>query len=230
MRTLRDYANDVGQNGEGGMLDECIRRIGISDGLAVEFGAGDDLSLLNTLHLSLRGGGWRVILLEADRAKCDALSVVELTRPSVATLPVAVTVDNINDQVPRSADLVVIDVDGLDLELFKAMESRPAIVMVEHHPMIPPHVSWYGGQDLGASALALVEVANAKSYALVGATSCNLIFVEAEHYRHFVDLENRLVLIFDPTHLTFAVSNVVNGDYTMMGTWPFGRGVEKGWE
>jgi hypothetical protein len=220
MNDLGDYADICGQWGEGGMIAECLRRCGVTPHYAVEFGAGDDIDLLNTLALA--EAGVECLWIEADPGRYLNLVVFAERFPNVrvSCAHVGQIDDFLHDAEP---DVMSIDVDGEDYAIFERMTARPIVVVVEHHPMIPAHVSYVGGPDVGASALALVELASRKGYTLVGTTHCNCIFVRSEFERSFVDLDTDLGSIFDPSDVTYAVSNVTNGDFELFGNWPFGR-------
>jgi hypothetical protein len=221
---LSDYALGDGQFGEGGMIRECFRRIGTGPSLVAEFGAGSDPALLNTL--SYADSGVPTLWAETDDKKIEALQAeLDLVLWPNVTLERAYVTD-VDDWLGDwdTPDLLSIDVDGEDYHLFERMDARPKVLVIEHHPMIPAHVSYVGGPDVGASALALCELAQTKDYSLVGTTHCNCIFVRFEDYWAFDDLDTDLVSIFEPSAVTFAVSNVLTGDYVMVGPWPFGRG------
>lgn len=219
---LRDVSprvvGDRSQWGEGSILSEILFRIGPSvwkRGPLVEFGAADGEHLSNTAHL--REEGWPTLLIEAD----GALAAVNLD-----VVWATVTPGNVNDWVPSDAAVVSIDVDGIDYEILCAMDARPAVIVCEHHPMVPVHVAWYGGDRFGCSAGMLVNWAAVNGYLPVAMAGCNTIMVRGEYADRFADVETDPRVMFDPSLVTFAVSDVTNGDYSMMGPWPFGRGTE----
>lgn len=230
---LREVApkveGDRSQFGEGSIISEILRRIGIDSGTCVEFGAGDGVELSNTRHLwgphqdsSFR---WDAVLVEADPARYAALVDNTLDCP-VATREAVVTPDNVNDFVPAEAAVVTIDVDGDDYAILCAISAWPAVLCVEHHPMIPAHISAVLGADVGCSALALKDWADWNGYTVVALTHCNTIMVRDVYDRHFEDVDTDLGHMFDPSGVTWVVSNVKTGDYSIYGGWPFGRGVE----
>lgn len=220
---LRHYAGGGGQWGEDGMIAEVFRRLHWTPGMVAEFGAGSDPDLLNTLHYA--ADGVRTLWAETDEKKIELLTnELELPWDNVTLERVYVT--DVDEWLGSwgSPDLLSIDVDGEDYDLFSRMKAKPVVLVIEHHPMIPAHISYVGGDAIGASALALVELAAIKGYSLVGTTHCNCIFVREMYRDLFADLDTNLATIFDPSDVTFAVSNVQTGDYTMLGPWPFGRG------
>lgn len=232
MKTLRDYANGCGQWGEGGMIDQVLYRIGSGEFVtAVEFGAGDDLTLLNTLDLASLGA--HCLWVEADHQRFERLQSSDLRLADVVLMRETVTsgnVDTVLSMIGNPPTVVSIDVDGMDWWIFEAMTTRPPVVVIEHNPTVPPHVS-LKGESMGASALAIVELARQKSYGLVGATEANLFFVhcpdgELDPPIGFADLDCGLEAIFDPKWLNYVVSDY-QGNWMPMGPWPFGRNEER---
>ena len=228
---LRDIApkmeGDRSQFGEGSIISEILRRLGIVEGVAVEFGAGDGVELSNTRHLwDSPAKPWAGVLIEADPARYCALADNTRGFP-VAHFEAVVTPDNVNSYVPYVGTQVVsIDVDGADFDILCAMDARPAALCVEHHPMIPAHVSMIGGQDIGCSALALKEWADENDYRVVALTHCNTIMVPSSYLPFFDDIDLDFLHMFDPSGVTWVLSNVKTGDYGIHGPWPFGRGEE----
>src|SRR5215471_16231243 len=61
---LLKYAKLVtSQDGEDGVIDEVLRRLGVSRGWCVEFGAYDGKTDSNTWNL-IHNGGWKAVLIE----------------------------------------------------------------------------------------------------------------------------------------------------------------------
>lgn len=183
MSELARYAgNRFSQFGEDGMIRHLLDIFGDGARVCVEFGANDGLSCSNTAALS--EDGWHAILLEADPALA---AVAAANRPTADVRQVAVQPcgpDSIDEQLallgPSAVDVMSIDVDGDDLLIFEAMQTRPRIVVIEFNPSVP---HWMNvrpldpGSRFGASAAALIAVAHARGYQVVGATHCNLIFL-----------------------------------------------------
>lgn len=224
---LRRVENDYSQFGEGHVISEILERLGVDHGVAVEFGAGDGVELSNTRHLwTPQSSPWMGVLVESNPARYHALVDNCLGFP-VAHFEAVVTKDNVNDFVVSNATVVSIDVDGDDYAILSAMVARPKVLCVEHHPMIPPHVSLVAGEGFGCSALALKEWGDENGYRVVAMTNCNTIMVPQKYDYVFDDVDLDFLHMFDPTHITWALSNVHTGDYAMIGTWPFGRGSER---
>jgi hypothetical protein len=222
---LRDYANDTGQWGEGGMIAEALRRMEILPTTALEFGIGDDPVLVNTWDLAERNVACVWLDSDPQAVESMALSAADagLTSATVARHEMT------NIDAFGLPDVLSIDVDGWDYRLFEAMTIRPPLVVIEHNPTVPPHINWIGqGPRQGASALALVGLASSKGYTLIGATVANLIFALEEHNACWEDLETDLEAIFDRSQLNYVISDY-DGDWSATGPWAFGRGPEQPW-
>lgn len=226
VRERAQLSGDRSQFGEGSIISDTLDRLGVTEGTVVEFGAGDGLELSNTAHLWQ--AGWPAVLIEADadrfaqlRANIDSTVADEL-----AVIALHDTVVDVDDYVDDDPAVVSCDIDGDDYAVVNRMLARPTVLVVEHHPMVPWHVHFVGGPDVGCSARALVTLLESKGYCVVAMTHCNTVAIPGRYRQLFDDVELDPSLMFDPSAVTFAVSNVRTGDYRMHGPWPFGRGVE----
>lgn len=177
----------------------------------VEFGAADGVDCSNTKRL--RDEGWSGLLLEAD-PDLYVLLVDQAGIPDrVDCINTYVTTENINHYVAaRDVDFMSIDVDGNDYAIFEALEMLPRIVCIEYNASIPPHVSVRqrdAGENFGASAKALCELAADKGYGLVEVTTGNLFFVRNDDIELFDDYERDLDALFDTDTLSYLAT-----DYT----------------
>lgn len=229
VRERAQLSGDRSQFGEGSIISDTLDRLGVTEGTVVEFGAGDGLELSNTAHLW--AAGWPAVLIEADadrfaqlRANIDGTDADDL-----AVIALHDTVVSVDDYVDHDPAVVSCDVDGDDFAIVERMRCRPRVLCVEHHPMVPWHVDLVGGPDVGCSARALVRLLDSQGYAPVAMTHCNTIGVHRSELWRFDDVQLDPSLMFDPSAVTFAVSDVRTGDYRMHGPWPFGRGVELPW-
>lgn len=90
-----------------------------------------------------------------------------------------VTAENISDiignRIPQDFDLLLIDIDGNDLHVWKAIQQNPRVVIIEYNataptgwviPYDPDH--YYDGSDwFGASLLAMAQHAHSQGMELV---------------------------------------------------------------
>ena len=179
MLDLRAAENRVtSQQGEDGVIQAIFNEIGTTNRVAVEFGALDG-DTDNTLLLEKLA--WRVIKINGEQFT---------PRIHKAWM----TAENCNQvfeecRVPQEFDLLSIDIDFNDYYVWKALNYRPRVLVIEHNASIPPDQSkvvkyeptrtWDGTNYFGASLLALERLSKTKGYSLVHVESngVNAFFV-----------------------------------------------------
>jgi hypothetical protein len=194
MKKLFEY-RDAGysQSGEEGLLLRIMEILGKEAGLCCEFGAWDGIHLSNTRRLMEHG--WRGLMIEAESSRFQDL-LKTYPQSSKATC-VCALVDDGNNSLAKIAaragihdrfDLVSIDIDGLDYEIFSTLDEfqqRPFVVCVEVHTChrpdditpIPIEVAQKGcGQPLGR----FVQRGQEMGYRLVSFIGTNAIFVHTD--------------------------------------------------
>lgn len=167
MIDLSKHENQVtSQQGEDGIIQAILNEIGITNRVAVEFGALDGLTD-NTFQLKMMS--WDVFGINGE---ARTLNVHEewLTR------------ENCNDvfkqlRIPKKFDVMSVDVDFNDYYIWKALNYRPRILIMEYNASIPPTEArvvryeptrtWDGTNYFGASLLALDNLCKKKGYSLV---------------------------------------------------------------
>ena len=169
---LRAHERSVySQYGEDGLLARIFERIGVTNRQFVEFGAWDGRHCSNTAHLRI-DHGWTGLLMEGDPEHCS-----ELVRQEF------VTAENVCElfaryRVPRSFDLLSIDIDGNEYWVWKAlMGYRPRVVVIEYNIFFGVTVSktmvydashaWDKSLYHGASLAALRKLGRANGYSLL---------------------------------------------------------------
>lgn len=158
------------QNGEDGVIAAIFGLLGVTNRFFVEFGC-EDATECNTRYLL--ENGWTGLLMDGNGVSRNPYATVHREY---------ITAENINDlfrkyQVPESFDLLSIDIDGNDYWVWKAITSRPRVVVIEYNAQVPaedrkvipyePNFRWTGTDYYGASLLALRELAEQKAYSLV---------------------------------------------------------------
>lgn len=218
--TLR---NETSQHGENGVIAAIFAHIGTTARRCVEFGAYS-LSDDSNVYPLWQASGWDALLIEGDPGRAATIrEAYERLRLSPAPPAGTVTIveqfiapegarslDALLDRLgwTEEIDLCVIDIDGLDYQVFEGLRRSPRVVVCEFNASIPPHLSIVGAADgnyLGASARALHELGIRKGYSLVACTRVNCIFVRrdlAAGFAHCDDLD----ALFDPSGLTYLMT------------------------
>lgn len=193
MRSLLDYRrNGFSQNGEEGVINHIFDVIGAGTKMCCEFGAWDGIHLSNTRALIL--DGWSGLLIEGDPERFkDLLSTYQANKRIVcensyvdaASNSLARIVDR-NGLSDRRMDLLSIDIDGLDFDIFSSLDQLkrpPRLVVVEvqpgHSPTrttpVPPDVPAFNvGQPLSVFARRGREI----GYRLICYLWCNAFFLQ----------------------------------------------------
>lgn len=204
--TLSKFAQSFySQHGEDGIIAEIVRRIEPPP-RCLEFGAWDGVKFSNTRLLA--EAGWHAVFVESDEQRYRELvdNCRALPRPRPIHHRLAIDgFDGVEAVIARdpllsdgfmdNCGLVSIDVDGADWHVWEAMESRPAIVVIEVNPTVPKDVEFVQARSTdvhhGASMLSTVRLGERKEYFLAAATECNAVFVRG-------DLKTRLGDVGDP--------------------------------
>lgn len=184
---LNQYASAgrYSQNGEAGILNEALRRMGIVKGHCVEIGANDGYYCSNTAELIEQG--WTGLYVEADYSlykKCvQNWSFTNQVRSQCSR----VDGRNINAFVDERCDVLSLDTDGSDYEIFDGLQAKPKIVIVEIDSSLNPEFASFNN-DGGANYFAMTLLGINKGYFLLCHTG-NLVFID-ERYKHlFAEVE-----------------------------------------
>lgn len=178
---LNKYAANflTSQNGEEGILLECVQRLGIRKGKAVEIGGSDGRYCSNTALLLERG--WSGAFIEADYGLYQKCAANWAHRKDVISICSRVGADNVNAFVDDSCDVLSLDTDGSDFKIFKALKAKPKIVIIEIDSSIDPESSEFNADGGSGFSITLMLGIN-KGYFLLAHTG-NLIFVRND-FRH----------------------------------------------
>lgn len=174
--------NTYSQQGEDGILSEIFKRIKVKKGIAVEFGANDGKFCSNTR--SFLEKGWAGTLIEANPALTKSLE--DNTKGLDVTLHpgVFVTPENVNEIVP-DCDLLSIDCDGPDYEIWKAFKGEAKVVVIEVNSSYP---EWSGAiMKEGTAYKPMVELGLSKGYFPVCHTG-NAVFVLNKYKKLFPEI------------------------------------------
>lgn len=192
MRLIDFKKNVYSENGEDGILEEIFRLLSPAmkeEKWCVEFGAWDGKYSSNTFNLI--NSGWNGVYIEGDKNRFKSL--LKTCKNYKKITPICAYVDYKKDSennlkfllnktiIPSDYDLLSIDIDSFDLEVWATYDGRPKVVVIEIDSSIEPGiVQWHDDQKLqGNSFSAALECAEKKGYSL--ACHCgNMIFVRKD--------------------------------------------------
>jgi hypothetical protein len=183
------------QNGEDGVIQEIVRRIGAGARTFVEFGVGSGIEG-NCVFLA-QVMQWKGVFCEGDRLAAAELGRRYAGFPGVTTVNAYLTPESIETTLVESgADVeptvLSIDVDGNDYYLWEALGGiRPLVVVIEYNGMLDPTVPLVqpyvptgadGTSFFGASLASLEHLGRRLGYRLVHTelAGVNAFFVRDE--------------------------------------------------
>jgi hypothetical protein len=184
---LRQYAKNyfASQNGEEGILIEVVMRLSIDEGFCVETGGANGLFCSNTALL-LKDHLWRGLFVEANYSLHLQCKQNWAENPRVRSQCSRVDSKNVNAFVGHDCDLLSLDTDGSDYEIFKGLNAKPKIVIIEIDSSIPPGDEGFNS-DGGASYRSAVRLGIDKGYFLLCHTG-NIILIANEYRYLFPDI------------------------------------------
>ncbi len=211
---VKKGAKYFSQSDEDGITLEIVDRLGLTGGIALEYGVGDGLE---NNSLILLAQGWRALWLGNEDIKID----IPPNCQNLAFMKNWVTKENCfalaNNMLAKfgiaQVDFLSIDVDGNDIYIFEELLKsglRPSIIVVEYNGKFPPPIRWaikydpahrWDGSDYqGASLQSLVDIAERYKYILVccNITGVNAFFVRSEFQDKFGDAPQDVRDIFYP--------------------------------
>lgn len=202
---LHNYKRNVySQYGEDGVLEKIFEILPELDRWCVEFGAWDGSFLSNTKNL-IESKNYSAVLIEGNEKKSAELKKQHSSKTNVYTINSYVgfsendSLDEILSEIPipKTFDLLSIDIDGNDYHVWKALKKyHPKVVVIEFNPTIQNEVRFVQAADLninqGSSLRSIVELGGEKGYELVFVSKVNAIFVKKEFYGLF-ELESNSI-------------------------------------
>lgn len=173
------------QNGEEGIIEECLKRIKVTGKSCVEIGGNNGLWLSNTAWL-IRFHEWKGKFVEADfdlwQKSCENWK----DNPNVKSQCSMVDENNVNAFVSEDIDLLSIDTDGADYRILKAMIAKPKIVIIEIDSSIPPTHEGFNSEG-GASYWEMVNLGKEKGYFVLCHTG-NIVLVDSKYKKLFPEI------------------------------------------
>jgi hypothetical protein len=186
---IENQLNGYSANGEDVTIRFVFSVIGAETRFLVDIGAGDGISISNTLLL--REAGWKALLLD-----CEDFGKPEIVQASITT-------ENVEEilrkhDVPRHFDLLDIDIDGNDYWVWKSIVNyRPRVVIIETNDRVdthPPRTIPYDpdfnhnvevskGMSVnyfGANISAMKKLGESKGYRLICRMRGNALFIRCD--------------------------------------------------
>lgn len=182
--------NVYSQNGEDGVIEAILERIGPQPRWFCEFGAWDGRYGSNCYRLLRQG--WRGLMIEADAPRFRRLQALQ-RRHADRLVALHATVDSradsatgldhlMGDQgVPEDLAVLSIDIDGFDYQVWASCTRfRPAIVVIEVDSEVEPDRHAIGGVDARETSFAsMLALGHRKGYRLAAHTG-NMVFVRGD--------------------------------------------------
>lgn len=182
MDDLKKFAkNTTSQNGEDGITEELLRRLGIDGGWMFECGAWDGEHLSNAFSFRDR---FKILAVEGDPDKYRDLLVTAVKNPAIVpvnawlkkdedTIGTIVRLHGISDD---EFAMMSIDIDSHDYDSWNVTTVRPAIVIIEINSSSPPGVRGIYPDPTGTTFTSMLDLGIRKGYTLVTHTG-NMMFV-----------------------------------------------------
>lgn len=179
---IHKYAGNVhSQSGEDGIIQECVKRLGLETGRCVEVGGNDGHWLSNTRLVIEQG--WSGLFVEISwdlHVKCKENWQ---HRQDVECICSHVDGENINDFVKDDCTLFSTDTDGEDFVIFQGLEAKPKIVIIEIDSRLIDGFSAQGG----AGFRPMTKLGISKGYFLLCHIG-NLIFIDQQYKELFPEI------------------------------------------
>ena len=174
---LTTYAKNIySQRGHDGILEKIMTELIIKSGFFIEFGGWDGIHLSNCRYLF--ENGWNGCFIEADKTRYNQLvqnykgtNVICLNKYVYPTAQEGNTIDILYKQYMNNIeiDLLSIDIDGKDYEIFEHMDLKPKLIIIEggfiFHPCLRTKIPYIEAQNNVQQPLfVLFELAKSKGY------------------------------------------------------------------
>jgi hypothetical protein len=173
--TIHNF-NKYSQRGSDGMLLKIMHELNIEKGFFIEFGGWDGIYLSNSKYLFDKG--WDGCFIEADYEKFKELknnyintNIICINEFIYPTNNEGLTIDDIYKLYIKNKeiDLLSIDIDGRDYEIFENMKIKPKLIIIEGGFAWHPHMEKKIPYDIAKNNLqqplsVMIELAKNKGY------------------------------------------------------------------
>ncbi len=207
--SLLNYAwSKYSQRGEEGILEEILKKLHITKGFFVEFGASDGITFSNTRFLIERN--WKGVYIESDKDLFvkltknykDVSNIICINELISWNSRKGKTFDSVADKYfpKQEIDFLSIDIDGADYLILENLKRKPKILCVEGgfswNPLlatrVPDHVAF---QNLQQPLAIIIKIAKRQGYEPVCFTQ-NTFFIRKDLYKRFLNIKNDPVTLW----------------------------------
>ena len=164
------------QRGHDGIIGKIMKELDINKGFFIEFGAWDGIHLSNCRNLFEQG--WNGCFIEADKNKYSELvtnyknsNIICLNKLIYPTLSEGDTVDSLYKEYMNNieVDLLSIDIDGRDYEIFEHLNLTPKLIIIEggfsFHPCLKYKIPYdIAKHNIQQPLYTMFELAKHKDY------------------------------------------------------------------
>ncbi len=213
MNILDKMGNTYTTRGNDGIISFILKCIGLDKGIFVEFGAADGVRGSNCRRLS--ECGWSGLFIETQSKLYNKLVENYKDNPNIVCRHAAVNISGNNtfDEIVskyfdgETIDFCSIDIDGLDLQVFKSFkEHMPTVVCIEGGQMLEPFAKKISPSkekmNIQQSLSVMNNLFKKRDYKIL-CSHQDSFFIKAEHYYKF-DVSNDLYdLYFDGLKVSF---------------------------
>jgi FkbM family methyltransferase len=174
---LTSFKNDkYSQRGHDGIIQKIMSELDIKSGFFIEFGAWDGVYLSNCRNLF--ENGWSGCFIEGDTKKYQTLvknyegsCVICLNNFVYPTIIEGDTIDILHKKYmnEKDIDLLSIDIDGRDYEIFENLVLKPKLIIIEggftFHPCLRTKIPYEEAQyNVQQPLFVLFNLAKKKGY------------------------------------------------------------------
>ncbi len=215
LNNLKIFSN----RNEDGIIFNLIKILNIEKGFFVDIGSNDCINS-NCANLALNLN-WEGIFIDADE---KLLKIGKRNynlfknKAYLKFFKSFVTKENINQIIQNNInnaeiDFMSIDIDGNDFEIWKAINLKPKIVVIENkieygkYDIVVPVSNSFLPSEWGASIISFTNLSEAKGYSLVATNNAGFnAFYVRNDLLHFFNIKKlSLQEIFD--------NNIINADF-----------------
>jgi FkbM family methyltransferase len=168
--------NKYSQRGHDGIIEKIMKELNITTGFFIEFEGYDGIHLTNCRNLY--ENGWKGCFIEVDIQKYKFLvknyegtDIICLNKHVYPTKQEGSTIDGLYKEYMNSVDidLLSIDIDGREYEIFENMDLRPKVIIIKggflFHPSLRTKIPYKEAEDNVQQPLfVLFELATKKGY------------------------------------------------------------------